>query len=94
MIGYLTTKIKYVINSFPDYFFVLIDMNYTTMKNFKNEIITLSERELILGFSLTYNLIGLIEIPFNDHYISIIINPSGKFIKKEFKNLKIINKIH
>ena len=40
--GFLTTKIQYVINSFPDYFFVLIDMNYTTMKKFKNEIIALS----------------------------------------------------
>ena len=59
-------------------------MNYSTMKNLKEEIIALSERELILGFSLKYNLIGLILIPYydHDHYISIIINIAGKFIKK------------
>jgi len=64
-------------------------MNYSTMKNLKEEIIARSERELILGFSLKYILIGLILIPYYDHYISIIINPAGKYIKKEFKNFKI-----
>ena len=37
-------------------------MNYSTMKNLKEEIISLSERELILGFSLKYNLIEYILI--------------------------------
>ena len=86
---YLTTKNNYIITIFPDYFFVLIDMDYNTLVRFKNDINNLSEKELLLGFSIYYKLIGLILVPYENHYISIIINPSGKYIKSTFKNYKI-----
>ena len=59
------------------------------MFKYKNEIITLSKEEIILGFNITYTLSGLILCPFKGHYICQIINPKGRFIKCSFKNYKI-----
>ena len=58
------------------------------MQIYENEIINLSKNEITLGFNLSYRLVGLILCPFNGHYICIIIKPSGKFLKCEFKNFK------
>ena len=64
-------------------------MDYNTLVQFKNNINNWSEKELLLGFNIYYKLIGLILVPYENHYISIIINPSGKYIKSTFKNYKI-----
>ena len=58
------------------------------MFKYKNEIFKLSKSEITLGFNITYTLSGLILCPFNGHYICLIINPKGKYIKCSFKNYK------
>ena len=70
---YLTT-----ITSFPDYFFVLIDMDYNTLVRFKNDINNLSEKELLLGFNIYYKLIGLILVPYENHTIYFNLSKSIK----------------
>ena len=81
----LTTKTKYNIISFPNYLFIFFDIEFNTLINIKNEIVKICVNELILGFDITYKLVGVIETPTCDHFICVIINPEGKFINKRFK---------
>ena len=53
---------------------------------FKNELNYLSEKELLLGFNKNNKLIGLILVSYENHYISIIISTTGKYVKSAFKN--------
>lgn len=86
--SYLTTNTKYVIESFPDFLIVLIDMNYNNMVKLKKEIADLVEEELYLNLDLSYKLKGIILIPYLRNFISAVINPEGIFIKVDFKNYK------
>ena len=62
------------------------------MVKYKDNIIKLSEKYFLLGLDISYKLIGLVIVPFENHYACIIINPSGKFIKNKYKCYK--NDLH
>jgi hypothetical protein len=58
------------------------------MIKYKNNIIKLSEKYVLLGLDMSYKLICLVIVPFENHYACIIIHSSGKFIKNKYKCYK------
>ena len=60
-------------------------MSYDDLVKFKDSIIDLTEDSIVLAFSIEYKLKGIIAVPSFNHYISIIFNPIGRLIDKNFK---------
>ena len=81
--NFVTTKTKYSIISFTDFLFIFFEFDYNNMVKYKDNIIKLSEKYFLLGLDISYKLIGLVIVPFVNHYACIIINSSGKFIKNK-----------
>ena len=81
----LCTKVKYNIESYPNYLIVLFDMAYSELEKYKDNIFKLTEDKLILNFQKEYKLKGMISLPSSDHYICIIFNPIGRNINEYFK---------
>ena len=67
-------KVKYNIESYPNYLIILFDMAYPELVKYKDNI-----------FKLTEKLKGLISLPSFNHYICIIFNPIGRIINHFFK---------
>ena len=59
----LCTKIKYNILSYPTFVFVLFDMNYEELEQYKQNIYNMTEDVLFLNFNLSYKMIGIITVP-------------------------------
>ena len=81
----LCTKVNYTIESYPKFLNILIDMSYDDLVKFKDSIIDLTEDSIVLAFNIEYKLKGIIAVPSFNHYISIIFNPMGRLIDKNFK---------
>ena len=81
----LCTKVKYNIESYPDYLMVLFDMSYSELEKYKDNIFQLTEDKLILNIQKEYKLKGMISLPSYNHYICIIFNPIGRIINEYFK---------
>ena len=81
----LCTKVKYNIESYPNYLMVLFDMAYSDLEKYKDNIFKLTEDKLILNLQKEYKLKGKISLPSFDHYICIIFNPIGTIINEYFK---------
>ena len=60
--------IEYSVKSFPNFLFILFDMDYSQIKNNKLDIIKFSTPFLELNIDNKYDLIGGICIPFRNHY--------------------------
>ena len=82
----LCTKVKYMIESYPNYLNVLFDMSYHDLVLYKDNVFKIAEDTIILGFKKEYKLKGIISLPSYDHYICIIFNPIGKYIDNKFKS--------
>ena len=82
----LTTKIKYNIDNFSNFLFIIFDMEYIDLETEKNDIYKFVEDILILGYQIEYKLEGIISCPFFDHYNCIIFNPRGKTIDSNFNS--------
>ena len=82
----LCTKVKYIIESYPNYLNVLFDMSYQDIVLYKDNIFKIAEDTIILSFKKEYKLKGIISLPAFDHYICIIFNPMGKYIDNKFKS--------
>ena len=82
----LCTKVKYMIESYPNYLNVLFDMSYNDLVLYKDNVFKIAEDTIILGFKKEYKLKGIISLPSYDHYICIIFNPIGKYIDNKFKS--------
>ena len=41
-----------------------------------------------MGLDISYKLLGLVIVPFENHYACIILQPSWKFIKNKYKCFK------
>ena len=82
----LCTKIKNNILSYPTFIFVLFDMNYEELEQYKQNIYNMTEDVLFLNFNLSYKMIGIITVPVKNHYNTIIFNPMGITINQYFKD--------
>ena len=82
----LCTKVKYNIISYPKILFVLFDMNYKDLYENKNQIFKLIEENIILNINVEYKLTGIIGCPSFNHYNTIIFNPIGCNIDKNFRS--------
>ena len=80
----LCTKVKYNIESYPNYLIVLFDMSNSELENYKDNIFKLTGDKLILNFPKEYKLKSMISLPSSDHYICIIFNPIGRNINEYF----------
>ena len=80
----LCAKIKYNILSYPKILFVLFDMTFSDLTNYKDNIFKLVEEKIILNFNVEYKLSGIISCPSYNHYNSIIFNPIGSNIDQNF----------
>ena len=81
---YYGTKTKYNIISYPKILFVLFDMTFSDLQNYKDIIFKLVEEKIILNFNVEYKLSGIISCPYYNHYNSIIFNPLGSNIDQYF----------
>ena len=81
----LCTIIKYNILSYPTFIFVLFDMNYEELEQYKQNIYNMTEDVLFLNFNLSYKMIGIITVPEKNHYNTIIFNPIGITINQYYK---------
>ena len=80
----LCLKIKYNIVSYPLFLFILFDFQYTELAKYKEKIYKLLEEKIILNLRTEYRLIGMICAPHINHYNTIIFNPIGQSINKNF----------
>ena len=85
----LCVKIKYDINIFPTFIFLLFDFQYNDLINYKDNIYKLIEDTFTLPNNMEYKLLGMIEAPNYDHYNTIIFNPIGQTINSIFTPNKI-----
>ena len=79
----LCAKIKYNILSYK-ILFVLFDMTFSDLTNYKDNIFKLVEEKIILNFNVEYKLSGIISCPSYNHYNTIIFNPIGSNIDQNF----------
>ena len=67
-------SVEYSVKSFPNFLFILFDMDYNQLKNNKIDIIKFSSTFIQLNVENKYYLIGGICIPFRNHYNCFIYN--------------------
>ena len=82
----LCTKVKYNIESYPNYLIVLFDMAYSELEKYNDNIFKLTKDKVILNVEKEYKLKGIISLPSFDHYICIIFNPIRKYRDNIFKS--------
>ena len=85
----LSTIVKYNINSYPEYLLILFDMDIQDLINYKDKILALLDNNIVLNFGIEYELKGIIMIPYDGHYSTVIFNPKGSLIDTAFKNNNI-----
>ena len=85
----LYVKIKYDINIFPTFIFLLFDFQYNDLINYKDNIYKLIEDTFTLPNNMEYKLLGMIAAPNYDHYNTIIFNPIDQTINSIFTPNKI-----
>ena len=79
----LCTKTKYNIISYPKILFVLFDMAFSDLLNYKDSIFKLVEEKNNI-FNVEYKLSGIISCPYYNHYNTIIFNPLVSNIDQYF----------
>ena len=85
----LCLKIKYNIISYPEFLFIIFDFQYSGLVDYKEKIFKLLDDIIVLNINIEYKLSGIIAVPSYNHYNTIIFNPSGVTINKEFTPDKI-----
>ena len=85
----LCTKVKYIIESYPNFLILLFDMLYNELTKNKDNIFKITENHIILNINKEYKLKGLISLPKYNHYISIIFNSIGHLINERFQSNNI-----
>lgn len=66
----------------------MFDFEYDELIKNKIKIINILFKWINNNFHLIYKLAALILVPFDGHYINIITNPEGRFVKNSFKSFK------
>ena len=85
----LCTKVKYNILDYPNYMFLLFDMQFHDLYNYSKEIFKIVEDDIVLNIKVEYKLVGIISAPKANHFNCIIFNPLGITIDPFFKSSKI-----
>ena len=73
----LCLKIKYNIESFPNFLFILFDFSYAELVKNKEKIFKLLDDRIAFNLKTEYNLKGIITAPKINHYNTILFNPMG-----------------
>ena len=73
----LCLKIKYNIESYPEFLFILFDFQYSELVKNKENIYKLLDNTIAFNLKTEYKLVGIIAAPKNNHYNAIIFNPIG-----------------
>ena len=73
----LCLKIKYNIESYPEFLFILFDFQYSELVKNKENIFNLLDNKLAFNLKTEYKLVGIITAPKNNHYNAVIFNPIG-----------------
>ena len=84
-------KIKYNIVKYPDFLFVLFDLNYDSLVKNKEYIVLICESKILLNINIEYELKSAICCPFRNHFNVIIFSPAGSVINNNFSMNKIYN---
>ena len=71
----LCLKIKYNIESFPNFLFILFDFSYAELVKNKEKIFKLLDDRIAFNLKTEYNLKGIITAPKINHYNTILFNP-------------------
>ena len=80
----LCVKIKYNIESYPTFLFLLFDFQFSELNRYKDKIYKLVDNTIVFNIRLEYKLVGLISAPKRNHYNTIIFNPRGSTIDPKF----------
>ena len=80
----ICVKIKYNIESYPIFLFLLFDFQFSELTQYKDKIYKLVENTVALNIRLEYKLVGLISALKRNHYNTIIFNPIGSTIVPKF----------
>ena len=73
----LCLKIKYNIETYPEFLFILFDFQYSDLVKNKDNIFNLLDSKIAFNLKTEYKLVGIIAAPKNNHYNVIIFNPIG-----------------
>jgi len=73
----LCLKIKYNIEAYPEFIFILFDFQYMELVKNKENIFNLLDSKLAFNLKTEYKLVGIIATPKNNHYNVIVFNPIG-----------------
>ena len=73
----LCLKIKYNIESFPEFLFILFDFHYSELLKNRDNIFNLLDNKIAFNLKTEYKLAGIITAPKINHYNTIIFNPIG-----------------
>ena len=73
----LCLKIKYNIETYPEFLFILFDFQYSDLVKNKDNIFNLLDSKIAFNLKTEYKLVGIIAAPKNNHYNAIIFNPIG-----------------
>lgn len=82
-------KKKYNIVKYPDFLFLLFDLNYYSLIKNKEYIVPICESKILLNINIEYELKSVICYPFRNFFKVIIFNPAGSVIKSNFCMNKI-----
>ena len=80
----LCVKIKYNIESYPTFLFILFDFQFPELNHYKYRIYKLIENIFAFNLKLEYKLVCMISSPKRNHYNIIIFNPTGSTINSKF----------
>ena len=73
----LCLKIKYNVESYPEFLFILFDFQYSELVKNKENIFKLLDNKIVFNLTTEYKLVGIITAPKRNHYNTIIFNPLG-----------------
>ena len=73
----LCLKIKYNVESYPEFLFILFDFQYSELVKNKENIFKLLDNKIAFNQTTEYKLVGIITAPKRNHYNTIIFNPIG-----------------
>ena len=80
----LCVKIKYNIERYPTFLFLLFDFQFSELNRYKDKIYKLVDNTIAFNIRLEYKLVGLISAPKRNHYNTIIFNPIGSTTVPKF----------
>ena len=90
----LCVKIKYNIESYPIFLFLLFEPQFSELNRHKDKIYKLLDNTIAFNIRLEYKLVGIIRAPKRNHYNTIIFNPICSTIDPKFTANNILLSVY